>query len=93
MFSNTVMPENGCGTWNERAMPLRQRRSGGRRVISSPANSDAAGVGRDRAGGDAEQRGLAGAVRPDDTERLALGEREVDAFGHHHGPEPLRDIF
>src|ERR1035437_1197074 len=31
------MPENGCGTWNERAMPLRQRRSGGRRGMSSPA--------------------------------------------------------
>src|SRR3974390_636791 len=32
------MPENGCGIWNERAMPLWQRRSGGRLVTSSPAN-------------------------------------------------------
>ncbi len=50
---------------------------------------DAASVGRDGAGGDAEQRGLARAVGPDDAERFALGEREVDAVGHHHGPEPL----
>src|SRR5262245_6522513 len=33
------MPENGCGIWNERANPLRQRRSAGNRVMSSPANS------------------------------------------------------
>src|SRR5262249_39473178 len=48
---------------------------------------DAAGVGRDRAGHDAEQRGLAGAVRPDDAERLALAEREIDPGGDDARPE------
>ena len=55
--------------------------------------ADAAGVGRHRAGGDAEQRGLAGAVRPDDAERLAVFEREIDAVGHHHGAETLRYVL
>src|SRR5262249_8310193 len=53
---------------------------------------DAAGVGCDRAAGDAEQRGLAGAVRPDDAERLALGEREVEGARDHHGAEALGDF-
>ena len=30
---------NGCGIWNERPMPMRQRRSGASRVMSVPANS------------------------------------------------------
>ena len=38
-FSNTVMPPNGCGTWNERAIPMTQRRGGGTDVISAPSNS------------------------------------------------------
>ena len=54
---------------------------------------DAPGIGLHRAAGDAEQRGLAGAVRSDDAERLALGEREVDLLRHHDGAEPLRDFF
>ena len=33
------MPPNGCGIWNERAMPARQRRSGVSRVMSRPSNS------------------------------------------------------
>ena len=37
-FSNTVMSPNGCGIWNERAMPMRQRRGGGKRVMSAPSN-------------------------------------------------------
>src|SRR5262245_27940709 len=54
---------------------------------------DAPGIGRNRAAGDAEQRGLAGAVRPDDAERLALGEREVERARDHHGAEALGDFF
>ena len=53
----------------------------------------AAAVGRDRAGDDAEQRGLAGAVRPDDAERLAAQEREVDIVGDDDGAEALGDFF
>src|SRR5262249_61082254 len=54
---------------------------------------DAPGVRRNRAAGDAEQRGLAGAVRPDDAERLALGEREIERARDDHGAEALGDFF
>src|SRR5262249_47430749 len=54
---------------------------------------DAPGVGGNRAAGDAEQRGLAGAVRPDDAERLALGEREIERARDDHGAEALGDFF
>ena len=74
-FSNTVMPPNGCGTWNERAIPIRQRRAGVMRVTSWPSKITRPAVRRNRAGDDAEQRGLAGAVRPDDAERLAAQQR------------------
>ena len=54
---------------------------------------DAPGIGLHRSAGDAEQRGLAGAVRPDDAERLPFGEREIDLLRHHHGAEALGDFF
>src|SRR5262249_48687314 len=57
------------------------------------AEQDAAGVGFDRPGHDAEQRGLAGAVWPDDAERLALREREVERIGDHDGAEAFRDFI
>ena len=92
-FSNTVMPPNGCGIWNERAMPemaaplRRQCRDVAAREQHAP------GIGPHRTGGDAEQRRLARAVRPDDAERLALGERKVDLFGHHDCAEAFGDFF
>ena len=52
---------------------------------------NAAGTGRNRAAGDAEQRGLAGAIRSDDAERLALGQHEIDRVRNDHGAEPLGD--
>src|SRR5262245_37700714 len=33
------MPPNGCGIWNERAIPIAQRRGGGAHVISTPSSS------------------------------------------------------
>src|SRR5262249_777566 len=54
---------------------------------------DAPGVGRNRAAGDTEQRGLTGPVGPDDAERLALGEREVERARDHHGAEALGNFF
>jgi hypothetical protein len=52
-----------------------------------------AGVGRNRTGNDAEQRGLAGAVWPDDAERLAAQKRKVDVVGDNDGAEALGDLF
>src|SRR5581483_8771921 len=53
----------------------------------------ASGIGRDRAGGDAEERRLAHAVRADDAERLAFIERKVDAIGDDDRAEALADVF
>ena len=50
---------------------------------------DPARIGRDRAGHDAEQGGLAGPVRSDDAERLAGREREIERVSDHDGAEPF----
>src|SRR5262249_34557902 len=52
-----------------------------------------AGIGRDRTRHYAEQRGLAGAVRPDDAERLTFRERKVKPIGNNDGAETLGDFF
>jgi hypothetical protein len=54
---------------------------------------DTAAVGRDRAADHAEQRGLAGAVWPDDAQRLAAQQREVDSVRDHHGAKALGDFL
>src|SRR5215472_5467171 len=40
------MPLNGCGIWNERPMPMRQRCSGASAVMSEPAKSTRPASGR-----------------------------------------------
>src|SRR5262249_20820755 len=55
--------------------------------------ADAAGCARDRSIDDVEQGGLAGAVRPDDAERLAFFEREIDSISYHHGAEAFADAL
>ena len=52
-------------------MPRWQRRAAAARVTSRPSNTMRARVGQHGAGDEVEQRGLAGAVRPDDAQRLA----------------------
>ena len=60
-------------------MPSRQRAARRQPVTSRPLKRIAARASaRDRAGDQVEQRRLAGAVRPDDAERLALVERQVE---------------
>ena len=56
------------------------------------AEIDGAGVRRERARQDVQQGGLAGAVRPDDADRLARGEREVDAVQHGECAETLANV-
>ena len=53
-------------------MPARQRACGGSAVTSRPSKTDGAAIGAQAAGDEVERGGLAGAVRPDDAERLAL---------------------
>ena len=61
-------------------MPARQRPCGG--MLGSPAvEADAAGGRREAAGDQVEQRGLARAVRPDDADRLARRDHEIEIVG------------
>ena len=72
------MLRNGRGIWKLRAMPRCERWFGGSAVMSSPANSTATIVRPQRAGDAIDQRGLAGAVRSDQAEALALADFDVD---------------
>src|SRR5215475_681783 len=45
-----------------------------------------------RAADNAKQGGLAGAVRPDNAERLAFAERKVDAVSRHDRAETFADL-
>ncbi|MCY1305955.1 hypothetical protein D9M70_557870 [compost metagenome] len=55
------------------------------------AEADRAAVGGDVAGNQIEQRRLAGAVRPDDAQRLTLADRKADLVGDGQRAEALRD--
>src|SRR5690606_3882383 len=54
---------------------------------------DAAGVGLQQAGEDLEEGALAGAVRAEEAEELALAERERDPFEHAPGTERAGERF
>ena len=76
--SAVVSAGKSRASWNERPRPRAARWCGGRSVMSSPCEEDAALVDREEAGDAVEQRGLAGAVLADEPEDLALPELEVD---------------
>jgi hypothetical protein len=59
----------------------------------APGINHAPGIRRDGAADDAEQRRLAGAVRADNAERLALQELKVDALGNDDRAETFDDLF
>ena len=62
------------------------------RVVEAPAvPADLAGVGRDQAGQDLQQRGLAGAVLADQRVRLARGDVEADAAQRVDGAKGFVD--
>jgi hypothetical protein len=56
-----------------------------------PEHADLARVRGELAGDDAEERGLAGAVRADEADAAALVDGEVDAAEHLHGAERHAD--
>ena len=68
---------------------LRRRQAGD----VAPGINDAPGIWRYGAADDAEQRGLAGAVRPDNAERLAFCELKADAFRNDDGAEAFGDLL
>ena len=55
--------------------------------------NDAPGIRRDGAADDAEQRGLAGTVRADNAERLALSKLKIDTLGDDDCAEAFGDLF
>src|SRR5580700_5961217 len=65
---------------------MRRRRGD---VVAGEA--DLTGVGRGVAGDEVEHRALAGAVRADYADRLALGYGEAELVGHGERAVPLRD--
>ena len=77
-LSSTVSAGNGRTIWKVRPMPRRQTASGVSPSMRSPPKRDRAVVRREHAGDHVEQRGLAGAVRPDHREDLALRHVEAD---------------
>ena len=68
-------------------MPSRTRAWAGRRVMSRPAKRMRAGVGQQAAAEQADEGGLAGAVRADQRVDLAGGEVEVDAVDGREAAE------
>src|SRR5215469_9292239 len=59
----------------------------------APGIDHAPAIRCERAADHAEQRRLAGAVRPDNAERLARRERKIDAIGDDNGAEAFGDLF
>ena len=58
--------------------------------MSCPSKSTRAGVGPIEPGHEVEQRRLAGAVRADDADQLALGEIEIDGIDGGEAAEAAR---
>ena len=76
-FSSTVMPSKVCGTWKVRARP-RCARASGVMVGDIVAFEQHLARGRDEIAGQAvEEGGLAGAVRADEAENVALLQRHA----------------
>ena len=72
-------------------MPSRERAMRGQRGDVGPGEHDAARVRRDVAGDQVEHRRFAGAVRPDDAERLTLLDREGEVIGRLERAVGFRD--
>ncbi len=78
-FSSTVRQREDVRDLERPPEAPRVRRNGGCRVMSRAGELDRARtVGRQRPGEEVEERRLAGAVRADDPEQLALGNLEPD---------------
>ena len=73
-------------------MPAMQRARGGACVMSLAVEVDRAGVRRLQPGDEIEQRRFAGAVRPDDAERFALRDFQLDAVDGFERAERSRQI-
>ena len=100
-LSQMVQPGFGCLAFAQRRAEHITHRGARREVerlrqVAQPDSSGrtlhAAAVGGQLAGDDLEQRGLAAAVRPDQTDPVAAVEVEVDAVQHFDVAEPFGDV-
>ena len=80
-------PRHLVGAGDARAATVR----GTQPVMSAPSKQDLAGARRKRAGENAEQRRLAGAVGADNADGLAGSDAEIDTVQHLEGAETLVD--
>ena len=98
IVSRTVSAGNRRPSWNDRPRPSGARACGARpRRRRAPATPDPAGRDRARVGThearhDVEQRGLAGAVRPDHADDLAARDGERDAGERDDAAEAHADV-
>ena len=88
-LSSAVKSRNSEVIWNERASPSRLRRWTGSAVMSPPSKRMLPPLWRDLAGQQADQRGLAGAVRADDGVQFAARDIERDGVGGDDAAEAL----
>ena len=92
-FSSAVMRKKICRFWNVRESPRRASASGTSRVTSSSGEAHSALLRQVEAGDQVEQRGLAGAVRSDDREDLALLDRQAHIVDGMHAAERDRQVL
>ena len=85
-FSRTVIDANVAATWNVRPTPRRAIARGGRPSMRAPASRTVPGVGRELAVDEVEAGRLAGAVRPDQRDDLAGGDRERHVVARRRTP-------
>ena len=88
-FSRTVRSSNSSVLCQVRARPRRARTCGGIPVRSRPSSSTLPGV-PDEAGDRVDERRLAGAVRADEADQLALRDLEIDVLDGVDSSEPHR---
>ena len=91
-LSSTLRSRNSDVIWNERASPSALRRYIGSAVMSWPAKTMLAGVGRELAAELGDQRGLAGAVRSDHRVQLAGLDVEHEIVGGDDALETLGQV-
>ena len=86
-LSNSENAGNTLVRWNERARPRWATRLAGVPVMSLPSKMILPERRRKGAGEQVEERGLAGAVRPDDRVQAARLDGEADVLHRHEGAE------
>ena len=92
-FSSTVMAPSGCTIWCVRASPCARDAIGRHAGDVDAAKHDTAGIRREDAVDEIEQRRLAGAVRADEAEDLVFGDGEAQILHRGETAEALAQVL